>query len=160
MKARFKRITSELKKYDRELYCGELPSGVPAIFRRTVRQEVYDLNDEDHSQLTVFKDAPHLVFSLTDNWNVAGAIVDWGIEPILARLKAMDLWQNPKFVESLIDSNEKIQAGQTKDRRNNTESFLYELRDKFKKDWKDINTSNVAKKDKRYETDKRIKGDL
>lgn len=159
MKTRLVRITSEVKKYDRELYCDELPSGIPAIFRRTVRQEIYDLNDSGSEKLVVFKDSPHLVFALTDDWSVRTSIADWGIEPIMARLKAMDLWGNKSFMDDLIKGYEKTEEGKVRDRRNNTESFLYEFRDHVKKDWKDINTASMKKRDKRYQTDKRIKGD-
>lgn len=159
MKMRLATITKEVKKHDRELYCDELPSGIPAIFRRTVRQEVYDLDDRGKEKLVVFKDSPHLVFALTDDWSVRTEIADWGLEPIMSRLKAMDLWNNKSFMDDLIKSYEKTDEAKAKDRRNNTESFLYEFRDHVKKDWKDINTASMAKKDKRYLTDKRIKGD-
>ena len=159
MRNRLATITKEVKKYDKELYCDLLPSGIPAILRRTNRAELYDLSDdEEKSTLVVFKDSPHLVFPLTDDWSSRGRMVDWGIEPIMARLKAMDLWANKSFMEDLILSYEKADADRAKDQRNNIESFFYDMRSQFKKDWSDINASGVAKKDRRRIDEKRIKG--
>lgn len=158
MRNRLARITSEIKKYDRALFCSETSEGIPAIFRKTVRQEVFDMSEDEKASLVVFKDSHQLVFPLTDTWKVTGKIVDWGIEPILARLKAMDLWNNESLTEDLIKSYEKTEQTRAKDHRNNIESFFSDMRGTFKKDWSDINTSSMAKKDKRHLTDKRIKG--
>jgi hypothetical protein len=159
MNRRLERISSEIKKYDKSLYCAELPNGKPAVFRKTIRHEVHTLDEETKETLVVYKDSPHLVFPLTHNWSSHGDIVEWGMEPILARLRAMDIWQNENIVEDLIKTQEKAEQTKARDRRNNTESFLYEFRDKFKKDWSNINTASLAKKDRRYLDDKKIKGD-
>lgn len=158
MQNRLATITREVKKYDRELYADLLPSGIPAVFRKTVRYETYVLDESEKSTLVVLKESPHLVFPLTDNWSVKGHMVDWGIEPILARLKAMDLWNNESFMDDLINSYEKAEEGRAKEKRNDIESFFYEMHGQFKKDWKDINTATINKKDRRIVDEKRIKG--
>jgi len=45
----------------------------------------------------------------------------------MARLKAMDLWSNPKFAEDLINSYEKADETRAKEKRNDIESFFYEM---------------------------------
>jgi hypothetical protein len=136
------------------LYCDVLSSGIPAIFRRTYRAEVHDL---DGDSLVVLKDAPHFVFALSDNWSANGKPVDWGLEPIMARLKAMDIWGRQSIVDELINEYEKASESKDKDRQNNIESFLYEMHSKVKKSWSDINTSTLSKKDRRRDDEKKLK---
>lgn len=154
MKTRAQRLTEIVKRYDSKLYVDTIPSGALAVFRRTSRFISYDI---DGDTVAFELPSPYLVFSLTENWSAAGKAVDWGIEVILARLKAIDLWNNDRQAEELLKSYEKADAGRKKDRRNNTEAFLYDFRRQFAKAFDGVNTSNLDRTDKRKLTDKRIK---
>ena len=149
---RLQRLTTVVKSYDRKLYV-DLIQGKPCVCRETVNPEVFDV---DGTTVVNFNKSPYLVFPLTDNWNMTGTPVEWGIEPILARLKAMDLW-NRDIAKDLIESYEKKSEEKDRDRRNNTESFLYEFRSQFAHATKDINTSTLKKTDLRKTNEKRIK---
>lgn len=94
---------------------------------------------------------PYYVFSLTDNWTLTGKPVEWGSEPILARLKAMDLWNSGVGLEEVLEHNEQVDLSRERARKNNIESFLYEFRSQFSKTFSDVNTANMKKIDRRKE---------
>lgn len=143
---RAKRLTRALQAYDSALFCGQ-ENGVLNVYRRTKTYEKYDL---DGSVLLASKPFRHHVMALTHNWNVSGVPVDWGIEPILCRVKAMDLWNNDLHsAATLIKGYEKAKEIEEKDFRNNVESFLYDFRSQFAKATNDVNTSTLSKMDKR-----------
>lgn len=151
---RAERITSAVKAHDRELYCERDMEGKLCIFREGHSWENHPL--KDGNLLRVLRPVPHLVFALTDSWSIRGRSVDWGIEPIMKRLKAMDLWNND-IVGILEEQDLKDEESAARDRDNMNESFLYEFRDQFKKTFDGINTSSLAKTDLRKKNEKRIK---
>lgn len=90
---------------------------------------------------------PYYIFSLTENWGLRGKPVEWGIEPILARLKAIDLWnQGVTSVDNLVAEQERVEEGKMRDFRNNTESFLKDFRRQFARATNDVNTALMDKK--------------
>lgn len=152
---RAERITAEIQSQDRLLYCERDREGKLCIYRKSTRLEDYRLNDG--SLLRFARPAPHFVFALTHDWKTTGEPKDWGIEPIKARLKAIDLWQRD-LAEEIIQQEEKHLESVARDRRNSTESFLLDFRKQFAKTFDGINTSNMAKKDRRRFMDKTVKG--
>lgn len=97
---------------------------------------------------------PHYIFSLTHNWGLRGRPVEWGILPIIERLKAIDLWnQGSTWVDQIVQEQEAAQASKDRDRKNNLESFLYEMRPQFAKATNDINTSLMNKRAGRFYKD-------
>lgn len=85
---------------------------------------------------------PHLVFALTDNWSVKGTPVEWGIEPIIAKLKECDSYQR-NIVEDLIKSYEKADRAKQREFRNNAEAFFSHERKRFAQAMDGINTSQI-----------------
>ncbi len=115
--------------YDSELYAQESKAGRIDIYRRSKH------NDSP----------PHFLFALTDDWTAKGTPVPWGIEPLLNRIKAMDLWRDDTFVERWIKNHEKEVESQDRARRNSIESFLYDFRRQFARATNDVNTSTLEK---------------
>lgn len=122
-------MTRALKQHDSCLYAQETTLGRIDIYRKS--------QHGDHS--------PHFVFALTDTWTPQGEPVPWGIDVVLNRLKAHDLWRDDTFVERWIKDHERHQESELRDFRNNVESFLYDFRSQFKKATGDINTSLLKK---------------
>jgi hypothetical protein len=144
---RAERITREVQAYDRELYCEKNMEGMLCIYRKSKRCESYQL--EDGSLLTYVRPAPHLIFALTDTWKVTGRPVEWGVVPILQRLKALDLW-NRDIVGELEQAYDNEEAANARKRKNDTESFLLDFRSQFKKTFNDTRIANMdMKKDLR-----------
>jgi hypothetical protein len=152
---RAERITEAIKSHDGLLYCDENKEGKLCVYRKSTRFETYRLDDD--SILRFARPTPHFIFALTHDWKAAGNPADWGIEPILARLKAIDLW-NRDLAEEIIQQEERNIEASARDRKNNTESFLLEFRKQFAKTFDGVNTANMTKKDSRRLGDKTVKG--
>lgn len=127
---RVNEITRAVKRYDSLLYAQETHRGRIDIYRKSQ----FGCNP------------PHLVLSLTDTWSVHGTPREWGIEVILDRLRANDLWRDDSFVENFIKDQEKHAESKERARRNNLEGFLGEMHSSFKKHTGDINTALMDKK--------------
>lgn len=145
MEYRVSKINKVIKNYDDALYAKK-ESGVIKIFRKAYNWLSFNFNGDI---LTYAAPSPHLIFCLTDNWTIHGTPVDWGLEPIANRLKAMDLWNNPDFAERMIKSYEKSKESDRRDVSNSMESFLYDFRKQFAKAFNGINTSTLDKIDRR-----------
>lgn len=139
---RIEKITEEVRKYDRELYCKRNTEGKPCVYRKSQRWEHYDLGFG--KTLLYSRPADHYVFALTHNWKPTGYEVDWGLLVISERLKAMDLWKRD-VAKDLIETYEKDKKSNERAHSNNIEGFLYEYHSQFKKTFNDINTANMNK---------------
>jgi hypothetical protein len=154
MDLRAERLTKAVRKHDPELYV-ERKGHLMCVFRKTRTLEHYEYDGVNFAFSRV---SPYFVFALTDNWATTGNPVEWGIEPIIARLRAIDLWNNPSLTEDLLKSYEKRDQEKARERKNNTEAQMAEMYPIFKKAFADINTSTLAKKDRRRLDDKKLKG--
>jgi len=142
-----------IQEYDRELYAKKVDGRID-IFRRTYEYVPYEVDDV---VIHIPREVPYRVFCLTDSWKPWGKPVDWGIEPILAKLRRSDLWKRDLSSE-FTSHNEKIEEAEARHRRNETEAFLLDRRSEIAKAWGDINTSILDKKtDRRYRDDRKIK---
>ncbi len=128
--------------------------GKLCVFRNSTRWECYQL-DKD-SYLRVARPTPYFIFALTDNWKLSGRVVDRGVLPILERLKASDL-QKRDMMQEYIDDYETKERESAKRRRSEMEDVFKEIRPQFMKATADINTSSLARKDRRWLDDKKIK---
>lgn len=141
---RAERITLKIRDHDYKLYCKRM-EGKLCIFRESQRIESYLL--DEGTVIHSVRPAPHFIMALTDNWQMKGQEVDWGIEPIMARLKAMDLWHRD-IVSDIEAQEEKFAKASERKMKTDNEAFLYDFRDKFKKTFNDVNTANLSKKHK------------
>jgi hypothetical protein len=139
---RIESINSKIKAHDSLLFCKRNQEGKLCIYRKSQTAERYNL--DDGAVLINLRSTPYLVFAITHNWKESGYDVDWGIEPILARLKAHDLW-NRDLASEVIEREEKNQASRDRAGKNMMEDFARDLYPVFKKGLKDINTSNLKK---------------
>lgn len=126
-------LTKHLKRHDCELFASCGPTGVVFVCRNN--------RGKPHE--------PHFIFALTDNWSMKGEPRDWGIEPVLNRIKAMDLWRDDSFVENFIKEHDKKTESDDRARRSDMESFLIEFRRQFARATNDINTATMQKIDSR-----------
>lgn len=150
---RTSRLTRALQTHDRELYCAKDKNGVMGVYRRGHRWVTDRLGS---SVIGVLTFSPHFIFALTDNWRTNGKPVDWGIEPVLARIKALDLW-NRDIASEVIEQNEKIDESNKRDLSNSIESFCYEFRDHFKRAFGDTRIANMDKTDRRKKDELKLK---
>lgn len=130
-------LTRHLKRYDSELYASGQPTGAVWILRRN--------RSRPHE--------PHFIFALTDDWSHRGTPREWGIEVVLNRIRAIDLWKNETVVDRVIKDYETADASEQRAARNSIESFLLEFRRPFAKATNHINTSTLPKVDARRQGD-------
>ena len=135
-------LTKHLRAYDRELYasCEKHPLRDDKVMYVLRRNRV-----RPHE--------PHFIFALTQDWSPKGRPVEWGIEVVMNRIKAMDLWKDETIVDRVIRDGEKIEESEKREARNTIESFLKDFRREFAKGTNHINTSLLNKYDKRRERD-------
>ena len=120
---RAERVTKAVKSYDSKLYCEKSREGKLCVYRKSSRIESYDLN----GQLIHFvRPAPYFVFALTKDWRLASEPVEWGLVPIVERLRALDLWHRDLAEESL-KSVEAATLSNERAARNSIEGFLHEF---------------------------------
>ena len=150
---RARRITRALQTYDSLLYAKN-DCGTIRIYRKfkEVRREALNI----YTPIFAVVRNDHLVMSLTDTWGSRGKPVDWGIEPIMARIKALDLWNSDNLSTKFFVDEDKEEISKRRDFRNNLESFLYDFRSQFARATNDVNTSLLSKFDKRRIVDKKL----
>jgi hypothetical protein len=137
MDGRVKAVNKLVKGHDKYLFAKRESNGAIHIYRRNPHNSA---------------DPIHTIFCLTDNWNATGKPREWGLTVIEARLQAMDLWRSGGNIIDEIDK-QAAQAVEADERnfKNNVESFLKEFRRQFAKANDGINTSGLAKVDRRRE---------
>lgn len=124
-----KSLTRALKSHDAALFAQETKPG---------RVDVYRAN-------RMFLEPPHYVFSLTEDWTVNSRPVPWGIEVVVNRIKAHDLWRDDTFVDRLLETQEKREESEQRAFRNNVEGFLSDFRTQFHRATNGVNTSTLNK---------------
>lgn len=143
MSHRAKRITNAIQTHDRELYAKH--DGKAIRIYRKCKELRREMLKADVSVWNVVRN-DHLVMSITDTWGVTGKPVDWGIEPIMARLRALDLWNESNLADKFFKDEEKLEKSKDREFKNTVESFLYDFKSQFQAATKDINTANMSKK--------------
>ncbi len=122
-------MTKHLRRFDSDLTCERIPNnGAYGVYQRTVSGK-------------------HLILPMTENWSWEGRPVDWGIEPVLFKLRFGS--PNRDVGDELISSYKKADEKRERDLHRNTADFLSEHRSTFAKATNDINTSSLEKIDSR-----------
>lgn len=140
---RIESLTRELKRYDSKLYVDRCRTGTLCVFRKSHQVESYDI---DGVGIDFVLPTSHLIFALTDNWNISGNPAEWGALPILARLKSIDLWNRGDIAKEMEREYERDKESEARDTRNNMEAFLYDYRSTFARTFNDVNVANMSKK--------------
>lgn len=129
-------MNSWAKSLDRHL-----KSSDSCLFVQEGKDGRYDVYRKNRDSMSL----PHFIFSLTEDWSPQGRPVPWGIDVVLNRIRAHDLWRDDSFIENYIKECEKMSESKERARRNDVESFLYDYRRQFAKATSDINTGTMEK---------------
>lgn len=122
-------LNRELKTHDSQLFVQETKAGRLDVYRKS----------------SFGGHPPHYIFSLTDSWTTEGKPIEWGVDVIINRIKAHDIWRDDSFVENIIRDLEKAEEGKKRDFRNSVESFLLDFRRQFAKATDSVNTGTLNK---------------
>lgn len=145
---RARRITQMLKRKDPSLYCEESPKGYLQVLRKTTQMKSVYLNEHDVITYSVM--VPEFIVALTDNWTVKGTPVEWGLDPIMRKIIAMDTWDNKEAESYQLQSiHERSEKSKERARHHEQEAFCHEFRRGFAKAFNDVNTSTLKKIDRR-----------
>lgn len=147
---RDRRINEELKKHDPKLFV-KVDQGVRHVMRKNTKARVYSL---DGSDIVVYEPSPEYIMSLTDNWTMRGVPVDWGLECISKHLNDIDTWNPNSLANRMLDINSKVDEKKSRKQMNLMEDMAREYAPVLKKQFADVNTSQMDKK-----KDPRRKGD-
>lgn len=79
-----------------------------------------------------------MVLVLTDDWTDLGTPVEWGIEPVLNRIKAMDLWRDDQKINRLQAEQERKEQDRKRMQRNEMMAVASELRKDFARATDDV----------------------
>lgn len=151
---RIDRITREIQLHDRDLYCAKDYKGRMSIFRKSYAHDDFWIDDQTVIRSLVFR--PQYIMSLTDNWGANGSPVDWGLEPIVRRLREIDS-HNRDLMAEIERNYDKAKESKQRTLENETEAFVKDWRRDFAKATNDINTSTLEKKDSRRLAERKVK---
>lgn len=133
--SRTRYLTETLQAHDKRLYAERMPDGSIHVFR-------------ENSYVPLgFKPSPHFVVALTEDWTLDGRPVEWGALPLIDKIKSIDTWNKGFTADDLIERYKRAYDSQDKQRKNMTEDFFRDARGAFKKDFSEINTSNMDVKE-------------
>lgn len=149
MDARLNTINYHLRKYDPELYAS-WNNDKFTIYRKSYRWDTYWIGND---RLSVLRQQPLYIISLTDNWKPDGKSVEWGIEPMLDCLKSQDMWRNPNLFNEMVEGRERRERYREQSKRNDIRARAADLRRDFARATNDINTSTLEKVDNRRKKD-------
>ena len=103
----------------------------------------------DGKSVVFFKDSDQHIISLTDNWQLGGQPVEWGLEPLIHKVSEIDSWRDDSFYEKLVEKREQQKRNTERSNRNEFKANAADARKDFAKVTNDINTSLINKTDNR-----------
>jgi len=132
------RINQEVRKYDRDLFAYRGGNGAILILRKANRLEASDYNQTLPNLASL---NPQLVLACTDNWRADGVPCDRGLEPIIEKLRAMDLWSKDGVLDQLRKNREAEEDQRKRTFRNNVGAMAADMRSQFAKATNDFVTT-------------------
>lgn len=120
-------ITSYLKRYDKDLYADRTRDGRINIFRKYRSYDYYRMGE---TNLYVSTIRPQFVCGLTLDWSETGTPVEWGIEPILTKIKRMDQWRE-NILKQIHDRNDQIDRDNKRQKTNEIRARAADCRKEF-----------------------------
>lgn len=133
------KITKEVRRYDRKLFAFKASNGMLQILREGDKA---DASDADPA-LMISRPHPQFILALTDDWRLSGTPVEWGMEPIMAKLKDMDSWREDKILDNLLKERERNEEDKDRSMRNENRAIAADMRRDFAKATNHINTSTL-----------------
>jgi hypothetical protein len=135
---RLGQINRVVSSYDPRLFAIRSSDGVIHVLRQGTKP-----GDSDYSlDHPVRRPNPQFIFCLTDNWQLGGVPVEWGMEPVWNRLREMDTWGRYSRPEDRLQEmraqRDRVDADHERQTSNNNRAIAMELRKDFAKASNDI----------------------
>ena len=143
MDMKLRQVSRLLKRYDPDLFPKRHLDGTLGIMRK---RRGWDFYRYDAGYTFWFaKDWDDLVIPVTDNWNVSGKPVDWGIEPIYWQMQKQDAWRDDGDYDRFCAQRAREKKDSDRRFKNEVRAIAYDLRKEFAQATNDINTSRIEK---------------
>lgn len=139
--SRVKSLTRALKEHDRDLFAERAPNGRIDVYRKCYEWDNYSYEGKS---LRVLVKRPHIIISLTEDWRPESTPVNWGIEPVLLKLKMSDGW-NRDIYSMLLANRERDEKTRARSRQNEFRALAADARRDFAKATNDFNVSTLDK---------------
>ncbi len=139
MDQRIARLTHELQTHDRKLFAKRVSNGMIQIHRYGERLSDCDFDPEFGPS----GPASHFICALTENWTLQGKPVDWGIDPVMARIRDMDLWGSATSLDQIRAQRERNKESKAQTKRNELRAIAADMRKDFARATNDINTASL-----------------
>lgn len=111
------------------------------ILRKGDRLEASDFNQ---SEPEIADLNPQLILSLTHDWKPSGQPVEWGIEPVLERLRSMDSWTDPSMFTRMVSKRERMESDKARSKSNEIRARASDMRQEFARATNDFNTAGMT----------------
>ncbi len=136
------RLTQVVKEYDPKLFVKSDETGKMHLIRKTTRMERISFNGQ-----SVLCSRPDYqsIFSLTDNWLSSGTAVDWGIEPIMARIREIDSHRSGEILDRINAAADEVAVEKKREVDRKSDRIAREMLDPIRKDFADYNMSSRIK---------------
>lgn len=148
MNTKLRQISRLLKRYDSDLKVKSYLDGALALTRKRRTFEFYRDRSAGFA-LWFARDWDDLVLPITHTWTETGIPVDWGIEPILSKIQQLDGWRDDTDYDRFCKQRERAEADKKRAHKNEMKALAADCRKEFAAATNDINTSTIAKVEKR-----------
>lgn len=146
MDARVESLNQHLKSHDRALYAQRSSNGVIQVYRQGTRWESFGWGD---GVMHYSRPSPHFILALTENWTLNTPGVDWGIEPVIWKLKEWDSWRDGGPLHFMRKERERAADIKERSLANEFRALAADSRRDFAKATNGINTSTLERVDLR-----------
>lgn len=131
------RLNKEVKAFDSLLYAIRASNGMLQVYRQPIRAVANLFESTD------FNPNPLLVLCLTDTWTIQGKPVEWGLEPVMERLRSMDQWQSGISYEEFCKQRDLGESNEKRAFTNEVRARAMDVRKDFARLTDDINLSTL-----------------
>lgn len=129
---RAERLTQVVRQYDKSLYVKRNPVAERLeVWRQDIPRDLFGL-------ALSRRDSDQMVLTITDDWTIKGSPVDWGIEPILWKLKSMDSWRDDSYFDKMVKDRDKVDELKQRRMRNEIRAGAADIRKEIAKATNDI----------------------
>lgn len=117
-------IENTLQDYDRDLYLDEGRDGLLIVMRKV---------DALHKSMVLDGPPAQPVFYLTEDFTMNTPPVNWGVEPVMTKLRSMDAWAADFTYEDIRKRRERIEEDKKRANRNELRARAADMRRDFAK---------------------------
>lgn len=118
---RAERLTQAVRTYDKALYVLQTNTGTYQVWRKEYPKDWDGLTFSARNEV-------QFILALTDDWTLKGKPVEWGIDPLLEKLKEMDAWRDDSYYGQMVKGRERDDANKLSRFKNNARAMAADVR--------------------------------